>query len=85
MQAQEQKKIKFSGTVISVQPRSNVWRYRLDNRNHGTTGYNIFIRGNAEGEIRYHDIWVVWQNRRIDGCCSNFATVGCKSFCTGLD
>ena len=50
MQAQEQKKIKFSGTVISVQPRSNVWRYRLDNRNHRTTGYNIFIRGNAEGK-----------------------------------
>lgn len=26
-----QVKISFSGVVISVQPRSNVWRYRLDN------------------------------------------------------
>ena len=29
----EQKKVKFAGVVKSVQPRSNVWRYRLDNRN----------------------------------------------------
>lgn len=28
----EQKKVKFAGVVESVQPRSNVWRYRLDNR-----------------------------------------------------
>lgn len=41
----EQKKIHFSGLVISVQPRADVWRYRLDNRNHGTTGYNIFLLG----------------------------------------
>lgn len=26
----DQKKIKFEGKVRSVQPRSNVWRYRLD-------------------------------------------------------
>jgi len=44
----EQRKIKFSGVVESVQPRSNVWRYRLDNRNHSTTGYNIFLKGVAE-------------------------------------
>jgi len=50
MKAQEQNKIKVSGTVISVQARSNVWRYRLDNRNHGATGYNIFIMGNADGK-----------------------------------
>ena len=45
-----QDKINFSGVVFSVQPRSNVWRYRLDNRTHNTTGYNIFLKGTAEGE-----------------------------------
>lgn len=43
-------KISFQGTVLSVQPRSNVWRYRLDNRTHSLTGYNIFLTGVAEGE-----------------------------------
>lgn len=45
-----QEKIEFSGTIRSVQPRSNVWRYRLDNRTHSLTGYNLFLSGTAEGE-----------------------------------
>ena len=45
-----QNKISFSGVILSVQPRSNVWRYRLDNRTHSMTGYNIFLKGTAEGE-----------------------------------
>ena len=44
-----QEKISFSGIVRSVQPRSTVWRYRLDNRTHRHTGYNIFLTGTAEG------------------------------------
>lgn len=44
-----QVKIEFSGTIRSVQPRSNVWRYRLDNRTHSMTGYNLFLSGTAEG------------------------------------
>ena len=43
-----QKKIHFAGFILSVQPRSNVWRYRLDNRTHSTTGYNLFLAGTAE-------------------------------------
>ena len=31
MREQEQRKIAFRGIIKSVQPRSNVWRYRLDN------------------------------------------------------
>ena len=42
------KKITFSGIIKSVQPRSNVWRYRLDNRTHGMTGYNLFLEGTAD-------------------------------------
>ena len=50
MRDSSQYKIEFSGVIRSVQPRSNVWRYRLDNRTHNTTGYNIFLRGTAEEE-----------------------------------
>ena len=49
---EEQQKIKFSGKVRSVQPRSNVWRYRLDNRTHSLIGYNVFLRGVGEDEER---------------------------------
>ena len=47
---EEQVKISFQGTIISIQPRSNVWRYLVDNRTHSLTGYNIFISGSIEGE-----------------------------------
>lgn len=43
MHEQEQRKVSFQETIKSVQPRSNVWRYRLDNRTHSMTGYNIFL------------------------------------------
>jgi len=45
----EQKKISFSGVILAVQPRSDVWRYRLDNRTHTMTGYNLFLDGTADG------------------------------------
>lgn len=43
----EQLKISFQGEIISIQPRSKVWRYLVDNRTHSLTGYNIFINGTA--------------------------------------
>ena len=52
MREQEQRKIAFQGTIKSIQPRSNVWRYRLDNRTHSMTGYNLFLTGIADGEER---------------------------------
>lgn len=50
--ANVQKKIVFSGMIKSIQPRSDVWRYKLDNRTHNTIGYNIFLTGEADGEHR---------------------------------
>lgn len=47
---EEQDKITLQGEIISIQPRSNVWRYLVDNGTHSLTGYNVFIRGTAEGE-----------------------------------
>ena len=52
MKDEIQDKISFKGIIRSVQPRSNVWRYRLDNRTHSMTGYNIFLKGSVEGEER---------------------------------
>jgi hypothetical protein len=48
----EQRKISFAGTIKSIQPRSNVWRYRLDNRTHSLTGYNLFLTGDADEKER---------------------------------
>lgn len=56
MEGQVQEKIKFTGYIISVQPRSNVWRYRLDNRTHSMTGYNLFMVGRAAGEERQFSV-----------------------------
>ena len=42
-------KIEWSGTVVSIQPRTTVWRYRLDNRTHYHNGYNLFLDGKASG------------------------------------
>lgn len=42
-------KIEWQGTIISIQPRTTVWRYRLDNRTHDHRGYNLFLDGEANG------------------------------------
>ncbi len=47
---EEQFKIAFFGEITSVQPRSNVWRYLVDNRTHSLTGYNLLLKGRAEDE-----------------------------------
>lgn len=47
-------KIKWQGTVISIQPRTTVWRYVLDNRTHSLIGYNLFLDGQVNGgNIRF--------------------------------
>jgi hypothetical protein len=43
-------KINWKGTILSIQPRTNVWRYRIDNRTHSYIGYNLFLDGVANGE-----------------------------------
>ena len=47
---EEQFKIAFFGEITSVQPRSNVWWYLMDNRTHSLTGYNLFLKGRADDE-----------------------------------
>lgn len=43
-------KIKWSGVITSIQPRTRVWRYLTDNRTHYHIGFNIFLDGCADGE-----------------------------------
>ena len=45
-------KIEWSGTVVSIQPRTRVWRYLTDNRTHYHIGYNLFLEGCADGVDR---------------------------------
>jgi hypothetical protein len=43
----DQSKIEWSGTIISIQPRTRVWRYITHNRTHYHIGYNLFLDGIA--------------------------------------
>ncbi len=42
-----QQKIEWQGRIISIQPRTTVWRYGIDNRTHAHIGYNLFFEGCA--------------------------------------
>jgi len=41
-------KIEWRGTVVSIQPRTRVWRYLTDNRTHYHIGFNLFLEGCAD-------------------------------------
>jgi len=43
-------KIEWHGIIHSIQPRTTVWRYVLDNRTHNHIGYNLFLDGEADGK-----------------------------------
>ncbi|MEL7568600.1 MAG: hypothetical protein AAGU27_27535 [Dehalobacterium sp.] len=38
-------KVNWQGKIVSIQPRTRVWRYLTDNRTHYHLGYNFFIVG----------------------------------------
>ena len=43
-------RIRWQGQIESVQCRAWVWRYKLDNRTHHHLGFNLFIKGEADGQ-----------------------------------
>jgi hypothetical protein len=49
MTANERVKIEWNGTITAIQPRTTVWRYKVDNRSHNHRGYNIFLDGEVNG------------------------------------
>ncbi len=40
-------KVNWQGKIISIQPRTRVWRYLTDNLTHYHLGYNFFIEGHS--------------------------------------
>jgi hypothetical protein len=40
-------KVNWQGKIVSIQPRTRVWRYVTDNRTHYHLGYNFFIEGHS--------------------------------------
>jgi len=40
-------KVSWQGNIVSIQPRTRVWRYVTDNRTHYHLGYNFFIEGKS--------------------------------------
>lgn len=52
MQKNLPEKMNWQGTVLSIQPRTTVWRYLLDNRTHNHIGYNLFLDGEVNGESK---------------------------------
>ena len=54
MPINEQSKIEWQGVVVSIQPRTRVWRYVTDNRTHYHIGYNLFLEGSSvEGKSQF--------------------------------
>lgn len=50
MKVNDPEKIEWQGTIVSIQPRTTVWRYRLDNRTHYHKGYNLFLDGQVNDQ-----------------------------------
>ena len=47
-------KVNWEGKIVSIQPRTRVWRYLTDNRTHYHLGYNLFIEGcNKDGKNQF--------------------------------
>lgn len=40
-------KLNWQGEIVSIQPRTRVWRYLTDNRTHYLLGYNFFMIGSS--------------------------------------
>ena len=64
MTVNESDKIEWQGTIISIQPRTTVWRYRLDNRTHYHRSYNLFFDGEANGIVTQFSVAISKSNSR---------------------
>ena len=47
---QTNSRVRWQGQIESVQCRAWVWRYQLHNRTHYHLGFNLFIKGEANGK-----------------------------------
>lgn len=50
-QKKVQSQLHWKGQILSIQCRAWVWRYRLHNRTHHHLGFNLWINGEADGQV----------------------------------
>jgi len=43
-------RIRWQGQIESIHCRAWVWRYKMDNRTHHHLGFNLFLKGDADGQ-----------------------------------
>jgi hypothetical protein len=49
-------KVNWQGEIVSIQPRTKVWRYLADNRTHYHIGYNLFIDGHSSDSKKHFTV-----------------------------
>jgi len=49
-------KVNWQGEIVSIQPRTRVWRYLTDNRTHYHIGYNMFIDGHGSDSKKHFTV-----------------------------
>lgn len=49
-------KVNWKGEIVSIQPRTRVWRYLTDNRTHYHLGYNFFIVGCSSDDKKHFTV-----------------------------
>lgn len=59
-------KINWQGEILSIQPRTRVWRYIIDNRTHYHLGYNFFIDGESEG-VKKNFVVAISEKQQLKG------------------
>jgi hypothetical protein len=60
-------KVNWSGIILSIQPRTTVWRYVVDNRTHRHIGYNLFLDGEANGVIGRFSVAISEKQQQMAG------------------
>ncbi len=59
-------KVNWQGKIVSIQPRTRVWRYVTDNRTHYHLGYNFFIEGHSSDSKKQFTV-AISEKQQIKG------------------
>lgn len=59
-------KVNWQGKIVSIQPRTRVWRYLTDNRTHYHLGYNFFIEGHSSDSKKQFTV-AISEKQQIKG------------------
>ncbi|MGH4120927.1 hypothetical protein [Clostridium sp.] len=59
-------KVNWQGEIVSIQPRTRVWRYLTHNRTHYYLGYNLFIVGDSS-EVKKQFTVAISEKQQLKG------------------